>query len=83
MPLCKELDISINELLSGELINKEDYNVWYNLGCVYALSEDLIYEILDRFESNQNVDKTLTYVFTKIFYLSLLYYKIKQLIKKK
>ena len=36
---------------------------------IYALSEDLIYEILDRFESNQNVDKTLTYVFSKIFYI--------------
>lgn len=36
---------------------------------IFDLSEDLIYEILDRFESNQNVDKTLTYVFIKIFYI--------------
>lgn len=36
---------------------------------IYNLSEDLIYEILDRFGSNQNIDKTLTYVFSKIFYI--------------
>lgn len=36
---------------------------------IYTLSEDLIYEILDRFENNQNIDKTLTYVFTKMFYI--------------
>ena len=36
---------------------------------IYNLSEDLIYEILDRFGNNQNIDKTLTYVFTKIFYI--------------
>ena len=36
---------------------------------IYNLTEDLIYEILERFESNQNIDKTLTYVFTKIFYI--------------
>lgn len=27
MPLCKELDISINELLSGERLNKKEYNL--------------------------------------------------------
>lgn len=36
---------------------------------IYNLSEDLIYEILERFENNQNVDKVLTYVFIKAFYL--------------
>lgn len=36
---------------------------------IYNLSEDLIYEILERFESNQNVDKTLTYVFIKTYYI--------------
>lgn len=36
---------------------------------IYDLSEDLIYEILERFESNQNVDKVLTYVFLKAFYM--------------
>ena len=36
---------------------------------IYKLSEDLIYEILDRFGSDQNIDKTLTYVFNKIFYI--------------
>lgn len=36
---------------------------------IYTLSEDLIYEILDRFGSDQNIDKTLTYVFNKIFYI--------------
>lgn len=36
---------------------------------IFELSEDLIYEILDKFGSNQNIDKSLTYVFTKIFYI--------------
>lgn len=36
---------------------------------IYNLSEDLIYEILEIFESNQNVDKTLTYVFIKTYYI--------------
>lgn len=36
---------------------------------IYNLSEDLIYEILDRFGSNQNIDKVLTYVFIKAFYM--------------
>ena len=36
---------------------------------IYNLSEDLIYEILERFESNQSVDKTLTYVFIKVYYI--------------
>ncbi len=36
---------------------------------IYELSEDLIYEILDRFGSNQNIDKVLTYVFIKAFYM--------------
>lgn len=36
---------------------------------IYDLSEDLIYEILERFESNQNIDKVLTYVFIKAFYM--------------
>lgn len=36
---------------------------------IYDLSEDLIYEILDRFGSNQNIDKVLTYVFIKAFYM--------------
>lgn len=36
---------------------------------IYELSEDLIYEILDRLGSNQNIDKVLTYVFIKAFYM--------------
>lgn len=36
---------------------------------IYTLTEDLIYEILERFGTNQNIDKTLTYVFSKIFYI--------------
>lgn len=36
---------------------------------IYDLSEDLIYEILDRLGSNQNIDKVLTYVFIKAFYM--------------
>lgn len=36
---------------------------------IYNSSEDLIYKILERFENNQNVDKTLTYVFIKTFYI--------------
>ena len=36
---------------------------------IYSLTEDLIYEILDKFGNEQNMDKTLTYVFSKIFYI--------------
>lgn len=36
---------------------------------IYNLSEDLIYEILEMFERNQNIDRTLTYVFIKIYYI--------------
>ena len=39
---------------------------------IYNLSEDLIYEILERFESNQSIDKTLTYVFIKVFYIHVI-----------
>lgn len=36
---------------------------------IFNLSEDLIYEILERFGSSQNIDKTLTYIFIKTFYI--------------
>lgn len=36
---------------------------------IYDMSEDVCYEILERFGNNQNVDKTITYVFMKAYYL--------------
>lgn len=39
---------------------------------IYNLSEDLIYEILERFESTQTIDKTLTYVFIKVYYIHVI-----------
>ena len=39
---------------------------------IYDLSEDLIYEILERFESTQTIDRTLTYVFVKVYYIHVI-----------
>lgn len=36
---------------------------------IFELSEDSIYEVLEKFDNKQNIDKTLTYVFIKAFYL--------------
>lgn len=36
---------------------------------IYDLSEDSIYQILEKFGSNQHVDKSLVYCFTKAFYI--------------
>lgn len=36
---------------------------------IYNLSEDTIYTIIDKFNNNQNLDKSLTYVYIKAFYL--------------
>ena len=36
---------------------------------VFDMSEDIAYDILERFGNNQNVDKTLTYIFIKTYYM--------------
>ena len=36
---------------------------------LFELSEDNIYNILEEFGEKQNIDKTLTYVFIKAFYI--------------
>lgn len=36
---------------------------------IFELSEDTIYEVLEKFEEKQNIDKTLTYIFIKAFYI--------------
>ena len=36
---------------------------------IFELSEDIIYEVLEKFEEKQNIDKTLTYIFIKAFYI--------------
>lgn len=36
---------------------------------VFELSENTIYKVLEKFNEKQNVDKTLTYIFIKAFYL--------------
>ena len=38
---------------------------------LFDLSEDSIYNILEEFNENQNIDKTLTYVFIKAFYIHI------------
>lgn len=38
---------------------------------LFDLSEDNIYNILDEFNESQNIDKTLTYVFIKAFYIHI------------
>lgn len=36
---------------------------------IFDMSEDICYDILDRFGNNQNVDRTLTYIFIKTYYI--------------
>lgn len=36
---------------------------------IFNLSEDSIYTVIERFNNNQNLDKTLTYLYIKAFYL--------------
>lgn len=38
---------------------------------IYHLTEDKIYQILDKFKENQTVDKSLVYCFLKAFYLHI------------
>lgn len=36
---------------------------------IFDMSEDIAYDILDRFGNSQNIDKTLTYIFIKTYYI--------------
>ena len=36
---------------------------------IFELIKDTIYEVLEKFEEKQNIDKTLTYIFIKAFYI--------------
>lgn len=36
---------------------------------IFDMSEDIAYDILDRFGNSQNIDKTLTYIFIKSYYI--------------
>lgn len=38
---------------------------------IFELSEDSIYRILEKFNEKQNIDKTLTYVYIKAFYIHI------------
>lgn len=36
---------------------------------IFDMSEDISYDILERFGNSQNIDKTLTYIFIKVYYI--------------
>ena len=36
---------------------------------IFDMSEDISYEILGRFENTQNIDKSVTYIFVKTYYI--------------
>lgn len=46
---------------------------------IFEMSEETIYNIIEKFNNNQSIDKTLTYVYIKAFYIHIirLYLSIK------
>lgn len=38
---------------------------------IFEISEETIYNIIEKFNNNQSIDKTLTYVYIKAFYIHL------------
>jgi len=36
---------------------------------IFNISEDIIYEIIEKFDKMQNIDKSLTYIYIKAFYI--------------
>lgn len=46
---------------------------------VYYLSEDNVYDVIERLKNNENIDQTLTYVYIKAMYMHCIqkYYAIK------
>ena len=46
---------------------------------IYELSEENIYDVIDKLKNNQNIDQTLTYVYIKALYMHCIqkYYSIK------
>lgn len=64
-PLCEELDISINELLSGEKLTKEDYN---------KKSEQIILRTLDTLDKRvKSTKKTFKIVIASICFTVVLF----------
>jgi hypothetical protein len=39
---------------------------------IFEMSEETIYNIIEKFNSNQSIDKTLTYVYVKAFYIHVI-----------
>lgn len=46
---------------------------------IYYLSEDMIYDVIDRVRGNKNIDETLTYIYIKALFMHCIqkYYAIK------
>ena len=38
---------------------------------IFEISEETIYNIIEKFNNNQSIDKTLTYVYVKAFYIHI------------
>lgn len=56
----------------------ENMNVEELAKSVYEVSEENVYKILEKFDSNPNIDKSLTYIFVKAFYMHVFKLKIKK-----
>ena len=39
---------------------------------IFEISEETIYNIIEKFNNNQSIDKTLTYVYVKAFYIHII-----------
>lgn len=39
---------------------------------IFEMSEETIYNVIEKFNSNQSIDKTLTYVYVKAFYIHVI-----------
>ena len=61
--LCKELDITINELLSGEKLNKNNYQ---------EKTEELAINLLDKMKKNKRRYIKITIIIIVLFFLILL-----------
>ena len=62
-----KLNIILNN--KGEFILK-DLKELANI--IFYKTENTVYEVLDKFENNQNIDKSLTYTFFKAFYIHVI-----------
>ena len=61
--ICGELDISINELMSGEIIEKENY---------ISKAEENLFALKKRFDKMHKILESLTKILSKIIFIILI-----------